>query len=204
MDIENFRFNPYSEEMDADPFPYYKVLRDEYPCFWSEDCKMWILSRYDDVKDATQQWQTYSSTQGNLMDELPGRAGSTLGSTDPPRHDRLRRLIQSAFSKKILSSLTDPAMKIIHECLDVCVEKGEFEFVQDFSSRITVGTLFHMMGLPDEDHTEVRKNVILSIQSDKETRQKAPEHIEDKYKFIQFCFTGHKATKRHLPHKTIE
>ena len=52
---------------------------------------MWVLSRHADIAQALANWQTYSSAQGNLMDELPNRAGATLGTTDPPRHDRLRR-----------------------------------------------------------------------------------------------------------------
>ena len=44
-----FRFDPYSPAVDADPFPLYKTLRDEYPCFWSEEAQMWVLSRYDDI-----------------------------------------------------------------------------------------------------------------------------------------------------------
>ena len=51
-----FRFDPYSPAVDADPFPYYKTLRDEYPCFWSEDAQMWILSRYSDIVTAGQDW----------------------------------------------------------------------------------------------------------------------------------------------------
>ena len=58
-------------------------------------CDQKVLSRYDDVLAALTNWRTYSSSRGNLIDEFPGRAGSTLGSSDPPRHDRLRALIQS-------------------------------------------------------------------------------------------------------------
>ena len=42
-------FDLYSPEIDVDPFPYYAVLREQYPCYWSESGKLWILSRYDDV-----------------------------------------------------------------------------------------------------------------------------------------------------------
>jgi cytochrome P450 len=63
---------------------------------------MWVLSRYADIVSAGQDWQTYSSASGNLMTELPGRAGATLGSSDPPKHDRLRGLIQHAFMKRNL------------------------------------------------------------------------------------------------------
>ena len=87
-----FSFDPYSPAIDADPFPFYKTLRDEAPCFWSPEAQTWVLSRYADIVSAGQDWQTFSSAKGNLMTELPGRAGATLGTTDPPRHDRLRGL----------------------------------------------------------------------------------------------------------------
>ncbi len=85
-------FDLYSPEIDADPFPYYEILRERYPCYWSESAKLWIISRYDDIVAAARDWETFSSSQGNMIDELPGRAGATLGTTDPPRHDRLRAL----------------------------------------------------------------------------------------------------------------
>ena len=78
-----FRFDPYAPSFDADPFPAYKTLRDEYPCFWSPEANKWVLSRYDDILFALSNWKIYSSAQGNLVDEFPGRAGSTLGSSDP-------------------------------------------------------------------------------------------------------------------------
>ena len=40
-----FSFDPYSPTVDADPFPFYKALRDEHPCFWSKEAQMWVLSR---------------------------------------------------------------------------------------------------------------------------------------------------------------
>jgi cytochrome P450 len=42
------------------------------------------------------------------MTELPNRAGSTLGPTDPPRHNRLRGLVQHAFLKRNLEALGGP------------------------------------------------------------------------------------------------
>ena len=72
-----FSFDPYSSAVDADPFPFSNTLRDEHPCYWSREANMWILSRYADIFGALGDWQTYSSAKGNLMDELPGRAGAT-------------------------------------------------------------------------------------------------------------------------------
>ena len=113
-----FSFDPYSPAVDADPFPYYKQLRDEHPCFWSPEAQMWVLSRYADIVSAGQDWQTYSSASGNLMTELPNRAGATLGTTDPPRHDRLRALVQHAFMKRNLESLGEPIRAIARDAAE--------------------------------------------------------------------------------------
>jgi hypothetical protein len=172
-----FSFDPYSPVIDADPFPAYKVLRDEHPCFWSPEAQMWILSRYADIVSAGQDWQTYSSAKGNLMTELPGRAGATLGTTDPPRHDRLRGLIQHAFMKRNLEALAEPIREIARATAAPLAGRRRFDFIEDFSSRFTVRVLFAALGLPLGDEATVREKAVLMVQSDPVTRAKAPQHI---------------------------
>ena len=123
-------FDLYSPEIDADPFPYYAILREQYPCYWSESGKLWILSRYDDIVQAARDWETFSSSQGNMIDELPGRAGATLGTTDPPRHDRLRALSQAAFARKNIEHLIAPTIEIADRALDRIGESGTLRFHQ--------------------------------------------------------------------------
>lgn len=176
-----FSFDPYSPAVDADPFPYYKRLRDEFPCFWSSEAQMWVLSRYADIVTAGQDWQTYSSASGNLMTELPGRAGATLGSSDPPRHDRLRGLIQHAFMKRNLLALEEPIRAVAQQVFGQLQGVKQFDF-KDVSSQFTVKVLMAALGLPmgDEaivDEQTVRDNAVLMVQSDSRTRTKGPEHI---------------------------
>jgi cytochrome P450 len=172
-----FRFDPYSPETDGNPFPAYKVLRDEHPCFWSEEAGMWVLSRYDDVLRALGDWKTYSSAKGNLIDEFPGRAGSTLGSSDPPRHDRLRGLIQSAMTKRALDHILEPARASVAAHLAEIAEGDSFDFVNDFGSKVTVDLLFYLFNMPKDQADAVRDNAVLMVQTDAETRQKSPEHL---------------------------
>jgi len=172
-----FAFDIYSPEFDADPFPVYKILRDEHPSYWSEEAGLWILSRYADINAALQDWRSYSSAKGNLLDELPNRAGATLGTTDPPRHDRLRALIQMAVTKRALEHIVEPAKQAANSFLDEVEGRQSFDFVADFSSRITVELLFNLFNMPNEDRLEVRNNALLMVQTDARTRQKGPEHI---------------------------
>lgn len=174
---ERFRFDPYTPAMDADPFPAYRVLRDEHPCFWSEEAGMWVLSRYDDVLAALTNWRRYSSAQGNLIDELPGRAGATLGTTDPPRHDRLRALIQKAVTKSALTRFAEPLRTICRAHLAPLREAGRFDLVGDYASRVTVDLLFEMFALPAADKAEVRDRAVLMVQTDPVTRTKNEGHL---------------------------
>ena len=191
-------FDLYSPEIDADPFPYYAALREQYPCYWSESASLWILSRYDDVAQAALDWETFSSSQGNMIDELPGRAGATLGTTDPPRHDRLRALSQAAFTRKNIQHLIAPTLEIADGALDQILESGEFEFINDYSSKITVGLLFRTMGLPDRDHADIRRKVILAVSTDKSVKGRNPEHIAA-FKSLSDILTEEVALRRRVP-----
>jgi cytochrome P450 len=172
-----FRFDPFAPETDADPFPAYRRLRDEFPCFWSEEANMWVLSRFADIVAALNDWGRYSSAKGNMMTELPNRAGATLGTTDPPRHDRLRALVQYAFVKRNLDSLTGPIRDIARETAEALRGRKRFDFIDDFSSKFTVRVLFAALGLPLGDEATVRRNAVMMVQSDPVTRAKGPEHI---------------------------
>jgi cytochrome P450 len=191
-------FDLYSPAIDADPFPYYAVLREQYPCYWSEGARLWILTRYDDIVQAARDWETFSSSQGNMIDELPGRAGATLGTTDPPRHDRLRALSQAAFTRKTAEQLIAPTLEIADRALDRICEAGQFEFVNDYSSQITVGLLFRTMGLPARDHADIRRKVILAVSTDKAVKGRNAEHIAA-FKELSDFLTAEVAERRKHP-----
>lgn len=168
-------FDLYSPDIDRDPFPMYEWLREEHPAYWNGDDNYWILSRYDDVLNAAQDWETFSSTGGNLVDEIPGRTNATLGTTDPPRHDRLRALAQAAFMKKNFGFIVEPTRAVANEAMDAIEKKREFDFIADYSSVITVKVLMQMLGLPVLEPADIRNKVVLAISTDREKRGRNPE-----------------------------
>jgi cytochrome P450 len=198
----SFRFDPYSAAVDADPFPAYRTLRDEHPCFWSQEAGTWVLSRYADILGALNDWQTYSSASGNLMTELPNRAGATLGTTDPPRHDRLRALVQHAFLKRNLEALAEPMRAIAGDAVAALQGRRRFDFIRDFSSRFTVRVLFAALGLPLGDEETVREKAVLMVQSDPLTRTKGPEHLAA-YNWMQDYAAGVIAERRRQPQNDL-
>lgn len=191
-------FNPYTPAFDADPFGAYAELRAHHPCAWSAAANMWVLTRHEDIAHALRDWETYSSASGNLMDELPGRAGATLGTTDPPRHDRLRALVQHAFVRRNLDYLEDDIRAAAREALAEIQGRDRFDFIEDFSAKVTVRTLFKLLGLPADADGEVRRNAVLMVQSDPVTRGKGPQHVAA-YEWVQAYAAGVIAERRANP-----
>jgi len=171
-------FNLYSAAFDADPFPSYRELQENHPCFWSEEAGKWVLTRYDDVVNALNDWQTYSSAKGNLVDEFPGRAGNTLGSMDPPKHDEVRAIVQAVFAKRNLKHLEEPIKELARRAIARNIgDKQVFDFAKDFASDVTFEVLSALLGLPDLDKDLACENALLMVQTDPLTRQKGPEHM---------------------------
>jgi cytochrome P450 len=52
-------YDPYDFEIDADPYPVWKRLRDEAPLYCNEEYDFYALSRFDDVDSCLRDWQTY-------------------------------------------------------------------------------------------------------------------------------------------------
>lgn len=71
----DFRFDPYSPQNDANPYPAYERLREEFPLFWCEEAGMWVLSRYHDILNALQNWRTYCQPRATSWTNCPAAPG---------------------------------------------------------------------------------------------------------------------------------
>ena len=86
-------YDPYSHEMQQDPYPAYAWFRDNAPCAYNPRMDFYALFRFEDVWNATLDWKTFSSRLGPTLEnrgQLPGEFFSIIGM-DPPRHTAYRR-----------------------------------------------------------------------------------------------------------------
>lgn len=62
-----FEFDPFSIEVMADPDRYYKLLRDRYPGYYSQQYDTYFFSRFADVWEVLRVGNnTFVATEGNL------------------------------------------------------------------------------------------------------------------------------------------
>src|SRR5204863_9418247 len=59
--MKGMELDPFSHEFHEDPYPVYRELRDNAPCYRNEKVGFYALSRYQDVLEASQQPLLYSS-----------------------------------------------------------------------------------------------------------------------------------------------
>ena len=93
-------YDPWDADLNADPYPMFKRLRDDAPLYYNEPHDFYAVSRFDDVNRALVDNQTFSSAKGVVLEILksgmeipPG----TLVFEDPPIHDIHRNLLSRAF-----------------------------------------------------------------------------------------------------------
>src|SRR5437764_965071 len=96
-------YDPYDFDIDADPYPIWKRLRDEQPLYYNERYDFYALSRFDDVEKASVDWRTYSSARGTVLEIIKANMEVPPGSVifaDPPLHDRHRALLSRVFTPR--------------------------------------------------------------------------------------------------------
>ena len=149
-------YDPYSWKIQDDPYPTYKILRDEFPAYFVEQRNLWVITRYADCLAALQNPTTWSSASGNLIDDSPARAGRTLGTTDPPRHEELRRLATKAFTPASVAKLEELVRSSVLELMNAFIGEHTCDFTGQFAAPLTASIVGYMLGVPQHDHTQLR------------------------------------------------
>ncbi|HME75797.1 MAG TPA: cytochrome P450 [Mycobacterium sp.] len=152
-------YDPWDVEIDLDPYPTYKRLRDEQPLMYNERHDFWTLSRYADVDAALRDPQRLSSAKGDILEVVktdPVMPPGVFINEDPPLHTIHRTLVGRAFAPKKMKALEDKIRAFCVACLDPLVGGDRFDFVQDLGRELPMKTIGMLVGIPHADQPSVR------------------------------------------------
>jgi cytochrome P450 len=152
-------YDPYDIEIDADPYPTYKRLRDEAPVYYNERYDFWGLSRFADVEAALKDWQRLSSAKGDILEVVqadPVMPPGVFINEDPPLHTVHRALVSRVFSPKRINALEEKIRAFCAACLDPFVGEDRFDFVVDLGAELPMRAIGMLLGIPDADQPKVR------------------------------------------------
>jgi cytochrome P450 len=156
-------FDPYSETFFEDPWEVYRWMRDEAPVYHHPELGFYALSRYDDCVEVHRDHRSYSSTRGVTLDQLRSAAfGSTVERTgsiimmDPPEHERMRKLVNRAFTARSIAGWEPVALRVICSFLDDLAGAGSFDVVRDLSGPFPIEVISEILGVPEADRQQLR------------------------------------------------
>jgi cytochrome P450 len=152
-------YDPYDVDIDADPYPVFRRLRDEAPLYYNEPYDFYALSRYDDVERGLVDRETYISGRGGILElikmniEMPP---GVLIFEDPPTHTVHRSLLSRVFTPKQMYALEPKIREFCVESLDRLVGAARFDFVADLGAQMPMRVIGMLLGIPEQDQEAIR------------------------------------------------
>ena len=141
----------FSDQHLENPYPDYKSLRDAGPVVHMSRLGVAALARYKPVREAVDNWQTFSSGQGVSLNDLLNKAWTgTVIATDPPYHGALRGVLNERLSPRQVRKMTADIDVRVGELVDELVERGSFDAMKDCAYRIVPNFTLDVVGFPPE------------------------------------------------------
>ncbi len=139
----------------------WRRMRAEEPIHWNPGndrfIPFWSVTKYADLIAVSRDTTTYSSQQGISMAANPDDPATLIGAgkmmiiTDPPRHVRLRRLVNKGFTPRATALLEPSVREITTKIIDDVAPRGACDFVTDVAALLPLAVICSMMGIPQSD-----------------------------------------------------
>jgi cytochrome P450 len=164
-------YDPYDFQIDDDPYPIWKRMRDEMPLYRNERFDFFAVSRFADVEACSRDWRTFISGKGTVLEMI--RAGLTAPRgmfifEDPPIHDLHRGLMNRVFTPRRVSALEGRVREFCARALDPLIGSGGFDYVRDLGADMPMRVISEMLGIPEADQEMVRDRIDAGLRIDKD------------------------------------
>jgi cytochrome P450 len=153
-----------------DPWPTFAAMQREAPFWYYEPLDTFVVTRYEDIKAIAGRPEIFVNSRALFLNDIRFQAqmgdvtmtdrffpegGEQVGTTDPPRHGELRRVIAPAFSHEALAELAKPIRQYVDELLD-SIQPGETVDWITYARLVPIFAGAHLIGVPDVDVDRVR------------------------------------------------
>jgi len=109
--------------------------------------------RHADVLEVSRDAERFCSGRGTQIADMQ----------DDPRHARLRRIVSSGFTPRMLKRVEADVQRVAAQVIDAVAARGECDFVTDLAAALPLRIICNLMGIPESQTRFVfdRTNVIL-------------------------------------------
>ncbi|OBI24905.1 cytochrome [Mycobacterium sp. E1386] len=177
VDAEPY-YDPFDFEIDDNPYPVWKRLRDDAPLYHNEKYGFYALSRYEDVARELVNWRDYRSGKGTIIEVILNGVDIPPGVIlfeDPPIHDAHRRLLSGVFTPRRMAAIEPLAREFCRRALEPLIGEDTFDFIADLGALMPMRTIGYLLGIPEESQASIRRNTDKLL----ELKQSAPQQVFD-------------------------
>lgn len=180
---------PYDDPaFEADPFPFYRRLREDGPVcrvVMTSGIEAYLITRHDDALEAFRDPRLTSdlrhAADPRLLEQVPAARRGALRNMirlDAPDHTRLRRLVSAAFTARRVAALRPRVQEITDGLLDAVAPLGRADLIEDLALPLPVTVIGELLGVPagDRDGFQEWTNAMLAQRPDRpdpETAERA-------------------------------
>lgn len=150
-------YEPFAME---DPFPAYARMRSEQLVMFDERTGLYVVTRYDDVKEVFEKWETFSSENAQapvrkrgpqatqIMTEGGFTTYSGLSARRPPEHTRIRAIAQKAFTPRRFKALEPLIRENVKASIKAMLDRGDDhgDIVADLAYSLPTVTILTLIG----------------------------------------------------------
>lgn len=149
----------------ANPYPLYAQLRETGELVWSDQLEMWLAPTH-----ATANAVLRAKTMGRIYNPLQPQDewdifnwlhSDSILDSEPPKHTRLRSLVQKAFTPGRISALQPNITQLCEQLLSDAHSKlkteGSFDVLADYAEPLPVLVIADLLGVPRDKAADLRR-----------------------------------------------
>ena len=172
-----------TKERLIDPYPDYKNWRENNPIWWAEDVNAWVISRYKDVHLVLKDPKLFSSA---AMGERDHEISLPLLTDDPPRHSKLRAIMNKAFTSRAIKLMENEVRSMSNDLLNKLDISKPVDIAHEFTIPLPISVISQLMGIPFERKDDFKRwsDALTGTGSETEIEKRMPEIINMRNYFL--------------------
>lgn len=145
-------YDPLSFTSFDHPYETYAQLRKDRPVYFNERRNLWVISRYEDVRECLYNHSQLVNKFGNDIDGTHDAYGvGMLVCQDPPHHTVLREAIRPSFSTQAILAMEENIRTHSRQLIADFRARGSIEFTNDIALPLAFSVALNLVGAPLED-----------------------------------------------------
>ncbi len=152
-------YDPYDFDIDEDPYPVWRQLRDDEPLYYNDSLDFYALSRWDDVEGGLKDHERLISGRGTILEMIKAEAEMPAGMVifdDPPSHTVYRGLLSRVFTPKKMNAIEPQVRRYCADALDAVAGAERLDVIEALGAKMPMRVIGMLLGIPEADQQALR------------------------------------------------